>query len=182
MKEETRKKAENAGAFLDSFVQHREKKEQESFSIKKARAIEIPLEESDFFDLESDLPIENDGEQQLIFQPIEEKLEIDNQPKSPPKSTTLSDSFSLEDLKPEARQIVEKILAVIPKEQVEELIVQVKNNKKVILDNKQQALGDLSEKDKTILMKKFDEWDVPTPISEMNATVILSWLDKIIAN
>lgn len=84
-----------------------------------------------------------------------------------------------ENLKPEVKEVLKKLEGVVPKESVAKLINVMENNKNIIFDEKvTNVFNGLSSGEASLLGKKLAEWDVPKEASEINASVILAWLNK----
>ncbi len=99
------------------------------------------------------------------------------------QNTQPSKNFPLEkikeNLKPEIKEIIKKLEATVPKESVDKLINVMEKNKNVIFDsNVTNVFNGLSAGEASLMTKKLSEWEVPKEASEINASVIVAWLNK----
>lgn len=113
---------------------------------------------------------------------IEEEFQEKDEPEEKIKIEP-SKNFPLEklkeNLKPEVKEVIKKLENVVPKESVSKLINIMENNKNILFDEKvTNVFNGLSSSEASLLGKKLAEWDVPKEASEVNASVILAWLNK----
>jgi hypothetical protein len=88
---------------------------------------------------------------------------------------------SIEELNPELKNTMKELFKTIPKEEVKQLLNEVHSQKEVLFDKENKsAFGKLNDKDQNILIEKMAEWNVPEELSNLNASVILSWLENTI--
>ena len=84
-----------------------------------------------------------------------------------------------ENLRPEIKEMVKKLESTVPKESVDKLINVMETNKNIIFDSSVTNVFDgLSAGEASLLGKKLAEWEVPKEASEINASVIVAWLNK----
>ncbi|MFN8576279.1 MAG: hypothetical protein U0354_05435 [Candidatus Sericytochromatia bacterium] len=116
-------------------------------------------------------------------EPVKQEVDNDEYDKSITSKITPSKDFPLnklkENLKPEVKDVIKKLEGVVTKESVTKLINVMENNKNVIFDEKVTTVfNNLSAGEASLLGKKLAEWDIPKEASEVNASVILAWLNK----
>lgn len=84
-----------------------------------------------------------------------------------------------ENLNPETKAIISKLEAKVSKKEVDSLVRNMEENKAMVFENEVvDTFEALSNSDVKTLSKKLDEWSVPKEASDLNATVILAWLNK----
>lgn len=84
-----------------------------------------------------------------------------------------------ENLNPETKAIISKLEAKVSKKEVDSLVKNMEENKAMVFENEVvDTFEALSNSDVKTLSKKLDEWSVPKEASDLNATVILAWLNK----
>jgi hypothetical protein len=87
---------------------------------------------------------------------------------------------SVKSLKPELQKPIKKLLSTVSKEQVKKLINPTEEQKGRLFNKKgANTFGDLSEQEKSILMKKMDDWKVNEEVAEINASVAVSWVNNV---
>lgn len=90
------------------------------------------------------------------------------------------DVDSLKSLKPELQKPIRKILDSVSKEQVQKLINPNEEQKTRLFNKKgSNTFADLSEQEKSLLMKKMDSWKVNEEVAEINASVSVSWVNNV---
>lgn len=84
-----------------------------------------------------------------------------------------------ENLNPETKAVISKLEAKVSKKEVDSLVKNMEENKAMVFENEVvDTFEALSNSDVKTLSKKLDEWSVPKEASDLNATVILAWLNK----
>ncbi len=84
-----------------------------------------------------------------------------------------------ENLNPELKEAIQKLSGTIPKASVNKLLNEMETNSNLIFNkNITPVFENLSSEDAKILSKKLAEWDIPQDASEINASVIIAWLNK----
>lgn len=112
-------------------------------------------------------PLKKTGTSPLSSQSVQKKSESQNTIKS------------IDELKPELKDNLKKALNKIPEEKINKLIKDMETQKDIIFSKDSSgAFGNLNTKEVNILMEKMNEWDLPDELSSINASVILSWLNK----
>ena len=150
-------------------------------NVKKAQSIDPPEVETDKVkELKNDV-ILPDKEEKIKEKKVKE--ETSEEVKSSQTSTTPAKNFPLEkikeNLKPEIKELIRKLETTVPKESVDKLINVMETNKNIIFDSKVTNVFDgLSAGEASLLGKKLAEWDIPKEASEINASVIVAWLNK----
>ena len=87
---------------------------------------------------------------------------------------------SVKSLKPELQKPIKKLLSTVSKEQVKKLINPTEEQKGRLFNKKgANTFVDLSEQEKSILMKKMDDWKVNEEVAEINAFVAVSWVNNV---
>ncbi|MBC7474656.1 MAG: hypothetical protein H7263_10225, partial [Candidatus Sericytochromatia bacterium] len=89
---------------------------------------------------------------------------------------------SIDELSAETQAKIKNLFKPEMKEELKNLIQNVDSQKEIMFDtkNEKSAFGKLSSKDQDVLKEKMAEWNVPQELSNLNASVILSWLNKTI--
>ncbi len=89
---------------------------------------------------------------------------------------------SIDELSEETKAKIKNLFKPAMKEELKNLIQNVDSQKEIMFDtkNEKSAFGKLSSKDQDVLKEKMAEWNVPQELSNLNASVILSWLNKTI--
>lgn len=106
-----------------------------------------------------------------------EDIPVKKENKSPSKSFPLEKLK--ENLKPEIKEAFKKAVDDIPKETVTKLMEYMESGKNQVFDSKVTDVFDnLSPAEASLLSKKMAEWDIPQEASEINASVIVAWLNK----
>ena len=113
-------------------------------------------------------------------------LEVDSDKQEIQKPRVVSSGIrnkevdSVKSLKPELQKPIRKLLSTVSKEQVRKLINPNEEQKGRLFNKKgSNTFGDLSEQEKSILMKKMDDWKVNEEIAEVNASVAISWINSV---
>lgn len=87
---------------------------------------------------------------------------------------------SVKSLKPELQKPIRKLLSTVSKEQVQKLMNPTEDQKQRLFNKKgSNTFGDLTDKEKTILMKKMDDWKVNEDTAEINASVSIAWVNNV---
>lgn len=146
-------------------------KKQQDFDVKEEKEIELKD------DLILPEPEKKVKEEKKVEEPAP-KLEEKVQQQSPtPKNFPLEKLK--ENLRPEIKEVIKKLEASVPKESVDKLINVMETNKNIIFDQKvTNVFNGLSAGEASLLSKKLAEWDIPKEASEVNASVIVAWLNK----
>lgn len=159
-------------------------KEKPKISIKRAKSAEI--ESSSLSPSDLDLPepsIKTEEKKEIeIVEKATEKTKEDSAPVKEVKMTKGTD-FPLDKIKqnlnPELKEVMKKVDSKVSKQEVASLINTMEKKKDVIFENTGVNVFDkLSLTDSSTLSKKLDEWNVPKEASDLNASVILAWLNK----
>lgn len=117
-----------------------------------------------------------DLEPKKVIEEVKPEKEVQPETKTPSSSPK---NFPLEKLKENVRPEVKEVLNTVPKESVDKLINVMENNKNIIFDSSVTKVFDgLSSGEASLLSKKLAEWDIPKEASEVNASVIVAWLNK----
>lgn len=156
------------------------------FSIKRAKEADIKSssgneqEESDNYSGNSDINLVEDD---IVVEDDSTQPEDVVTPKAKEVKITKSKDFPLnkirENLNPETNAVISKIESKVSKKEVASLVKNMEDNKSMIFENKvADPFESLSNSDVKALSKKLDEWSVPKEASDLNATVILAWLNK----
>jgi hypothetical protein len=114
-----------------------------------------------------------------------EKSKAKDEPHVSPKETAENSGpkqiTSFEELSPEIKKTMKDLIKSIPKEEVKQLLNEMQAKKEILFDKENKsAFGKLNEADQNILIEKMAEWEVPDELSNLNASVILSWLNNTI--
>lgn len=138
-----------------------------------------PEPEARDIELQNDV-ILPDLEPKKVVEEIKTEKEFEPETKAPSSNPK---NFPLEklkhNLKPEVKDMLKKIENTVPKESVDKLINVMENNKNIIFDsNVTKVFDGLSSSEASLLSKKLAEWDIPKEASEVNASVIVAWLNK----
>jgi len=137
--------------------------------------------------LKSETPAEPKAEPEKPAEPVirKEPPPVVNEGPEPKKDTKAgtTKNFPLEkikeNLKPELRETLKKIANTVPKESINKLINTMESNKDIVFDKGvTNVFANLDAVEAGILGKKMDEWNVPQEASEVNASVIMAWLNK----
>jgi hypothetical protein len=109
--------------------------------------------------------------------------EIENEAPKKEVKTGSAKSFPLEKIKenlnPEMKDTLKKISNTVSKESVNKLINTMEANKDIVFDKSvTNVFADLDPVEANILSKKMAEWDVPPEASDVNASVIIAWMNK----
>lgn len=98
------------------------------------------------------------------------------------QSIELKQVNSIDELSAETQAKIKNLFKPEMKEELKNLIQNVDSQKEIMFDtkNEKSAFGKLSSKDQDVLKEKMAEWNVPQELSNLNASVILSWLNKTI--
>jgi hypothetical protein len=107
----------------------------------------------------------------------------EEEPEKKEIKTGSAKSFPLEKIKenlnPEMKETLKKISSTVPKESVNKLINTMETNKDIVFDKGvTNVFADLDPVEASILSKKMAEWDVPPEASDVNASVIIAWMNK----
>lgn len=87
---------------------------------------------------------------------------------------------SVKSLKPELQKPIRKLLNSVSKDQVKKLMNPTEDQKERLFNKKgANTFGDLSDKEKTILMKKMEDWKVNEDTAEINASVSIAWVNNV---
>jgi hypothetical protein len=151
-------------------------------NVKKQQDIPIQ-EEPKEIELKDDIILPEPRKKKVKEEQEVAKSELDDYDKDIISKITPSKDFPLEkikeNLKPEVREVMKKLEGIVPKESVTKLINVMEKNKNIIFDEKVTTVfNNLSSGEASLLGKKLAEWDVPKEASEVNASVILAWLNK----
>ncbi len=159
-------------------------KEKPKISIKRARSAEV--ESASVSPSSVDLPEPNKKSEEVKEIEVEskstEKAKEETLPVKEVKMTKGTD-FPLDKIKqnlnPELKEVMKKVDSKVSKQEVASLINTMEKNKDVIFENTGVNVFDkLSLADSSTLSKKLDEWNIPKEASDLNASVILAWLNK----
>lgn len=156
------------------------------FSIKRAKEADIKSssgneqEESDNYSGDSEINLVED---EVIVEDNSSQHEEIPTPKAKEVKITKSKDFPLEkirdNLNAETKVALSKVESSVSKKEVASLVKNMEENKSMIFENKVvDTFESLSNADVKALSKKLDEWSVPKEASDLNATVILAWLNK----
>lgn len=108
------------------------------------------------------------------------EVEAGKQPEKPTVKKVSREVDSLKSLKPELQKPIRKILDSVSKEQVQKLINPNEEQKTRLFNKKgSNTFADLSEQEKSLLMKKMDSWKVNEEVAEINASVAVSWVNSV---
>ena len=108
------------------------------------------------------------------------EVEAGKQPEKPAVKKVSREVDSLKSLKPELQKPIRKILDSVSKEQVQKLINPNEEQKTRLFNKKgSNTFADLSEQEKSLLMKKMDSWKVNEEVAEINASVAVSWVNSV---
>jgi hypothetical protein len=122
----------------------------------------------------------------VIPEPIPPKVEPKPEPvkagsTTQSKSEPVKQINSIEELKPELKNTVKKLMTVIPEEKLAKLKKDMVTQREILFTREaNSAFGKLNDKDQNIIMEKMAEWEVPEDLSNLNASVILSWMNNTI--
>lgn len=100
-----------------------------------------------------------------------------------PESKSGSKNFPLEkikeNLKPELKESLKKLEKNIPKETVDKLVNIMESDKNIIFNSEvTNVFENMSTSDASTLAKKLSDWSLPGEASNLNASVIIAWLNK----
>lgn len=182
---EEEKKDKRVDALLDSFNFSGSKKKEETSS---AEGLVDKFVKAKSKETKDDLPNDFQLREEIISDPKEVKKEVAEkvvQEKTiePEVSKTPQKNFPLEklkeNLKPEVKAALKGIEKSVSKESVDKLLTTMEKEKNIIFDSKvSDVFENLSGADAAALSKKIAEWEVPKEAGEVNASVIMAWLNK----
>lgn len=182
---EEEKKDKRVDALLDSFNFSGSKKKEETAS---AEGLVDKFVKSKAKETKEDLPNDFQLREEIIGEPKEAKKEVaekvvQEKTVEPEVSKTPQKNFPLEklkeNLKPEVKAALKGIEKSVSKESVDKLLTTMEKEKNIIFDSKvSDVFENLSGADAAALSKKIAEWEVPKEAGEVNASVIMAWLNK----
>lgn len=187
------KKDKRVDALLDSFnFTGSQKQESKSLSEKAVDKFvkSAPKEESktteevkeEFDSLAFPDTKEPEDTSSAVSSQSEESVAKNKQQDSESKSGT-SKNFPLdkikENLKPELKESLKKLEKNIPKETVDKLVNIMESDKNIIFNSEvTNVFENMSTSDASTLAKKLSDWSLPGEASNLNASVIIAWLNK----
>ncbi|MFN8671927.1 MAG: hypothetical protein U0457_07575 [Candidatus Sericytochromatia bacterium] len=147
--------------------------------VKKAKQAEVKASDNS----PVEVPLPSPEKKSEPKQEVKEEVKAQETAKSNDVKMTKAKDFPLEKIKenlnPELKEVVKKLETKVSKEEIKELVTNMEKNKDVIFQNNGvNVFENLSLSDSSNLAKKLDEWNVPKEASELNASVILAWLNK----
>ena len=84
-----------------------------------------------------------------------------------------------ENLKPELKESLKKLEKNISKETVDKLVNIMESDKNIIFNSEvTNVFENMSTSDASTLAKKLSDWSLPGEASNLNASVIIAWLNK----
>jgi hypothetical protein len=187
--EDKKKKIESVEKALNMFISKDSKTDNSKGDIQKAEKVKQTgnLEESkaEFSPVQFSHEEPKPEPIKEIKGIIEEELipEVEAVSKKESASSGSKKTFPLEKLRenlnPELKEAIQKLSGTIPKASVNKLLNEMETNSNIIFNsNITPVFENLSSEDAKILSKKLAEWDIPQDASEINASVILAWLNK----
>jgi hypothetical protein len=167
-KQESKSLSEKA---VDKFVKSAPKEETKPVETEEVKEEFDPLAFPDAKEQENNSVIESS-----------ETVVKNKQQETESKSGT-SKNFPLdkikENLKPELKESLKKLEKNIPKETVDKLVNIMESDKNIIFNSEvTNVFENMSTSDASTLAKKLSDWSLPGEASNLNASVIIAWLNK----
>lgn len=188
------KKDKRIDALLDSFnFTGSQKQESKSLSekavdkfvksSKKEEETEQPQDETEDFESLSFPDSKESKEEKVEVTNTTTTHSTKNVSPEPEVKSSSGKSFPLdkikENLKPELKETLKKLEKNIPKETVDKLVNIMESDKNIIFNSEvTNVFENLSTSDASTLAKKLSDWSLPGEASNLNASVIIAWLNK----
>ncbi|MFN4152296.1 MAG: hypothetical protein ACK4IX_15245 [Candidatus Sericytochromatia bacterium] len=112
-----------------------------------------------------------------------EEIVVKNKQQEPESKSGTGKNFPLEKIKenlnPELKESLKKLEKNIPKETVDKLVNIMESDKNIIFNSEvTNVFENMSTSDASTLAKKLSDWSLPGEASNLNASVIIAWLNK----